>query len=432
MRIELICTGDELLCGDITDTNASWLATQLTDKGLKLSYKTTVADDLDELVDTFITRSKKADFIVVNGGLGPTIDDLSAQAMAQALGESVVMFDEWVKQMEQKFAAMNRKMLPSNLKQAQLPKSAEIIDNPVGTACGFKVVLNDCVFVFTPGVPREFKPMVSEQIMPMLLADNDDERHIKRYLCFGIGESALAHQINELDMPYGVEFGYRAAMPFVELKLFSDASEVNGAELESVIAELETLITPYMVVKDGNSLSLLVHKLLVDKARQTSADEGREFKFATVESCTGGMVASQLVHYSGSSEYLNRSLVTYSNEAKVQLANVGSKTLEHYGAVSTQTAEQMAQGAVDKWDLDLAVSITGVAGPGGGSVEKPVGTVGFALATTTDCYSQLLYLPNRGRTAVRETAAAIALDMVRRYLQGLDVIGEYQSFKSTR
>lgn len=432
MRIELICTGDELLCGDITDTNASWLATQLTDKGLKLSYKTTVADDMDELVDVFITRSQKADFIVVNGGLGPTIDDLSAQAAAKALDEPVVMFDAWVKQMEQKFAAMNRKMLVSNLKQAQLPKSAEIIDNPVGTACGFKILLNGCTIVFTPGVPREFKPMVTAQIMPLLQANQTHERSIKRYLCFGIGESALAHQINELDVPYGVEFGYRAAMPFVELKLFSDGAEVKGEELDKVIAELEGMIAPYTVVKDGNSLSLLVHQLLVNKAEQVAADENREFKFGTVESCTGGMVASQLVHYSGSSAYLNRSLVTYSNEAKQQLANVGTQTLETYGAVSTQTAEQMAQGAVDKWGLDVAVSITGVAGPGGGSDEKPVGTVGFALATTTDCFSQLLYLPNRGRTAVRETAAAIALDMVRRYALGLDVISEYDSFRSAK
>lgn len=432
MRIELICTGDELLCGDITDTNASWLATQLTEQGLKLSYKSTVADDLDELVDTFVTRSLKADFIIVNGGLGPTVDDLSAQAAAKALDEPVVMFDEWVKQMEQKFAAMDRKMLVSNLKQAQLPKSAEIIDNPIGTACGFNIVLNECTFVFTPGVPREFKPMVREQILPLLQVNQTSERSIKRYLCFGIGESALAQQINELDVPFGVEFGYRAAMPFVELKLFSHGAEVNKDELDDVITQLEAMISSYMVVKDGNSLSLLVHQLLVDKARQIEADENREFKFGTVESCTGGMVASQLVHYSGSSEYLNRSLVTYSNEAKQQLANVGSQTLAHHGAVSTQTAEQMAQGAVDKWGLDVAVSITGVAGPGGGSAEKPVGTVGFALATTTDCFSQLLYLPNRGRTAVRETAAAIALDMIRRYTLGIDIIGDYDSFKRDR
>ena len=427
MRIELICTGDELLCGDITDTNASWLAQLLTEHGLKLSYKSTVADDLQELVDTFVTRSQKADFIIVNGGLGPTVDDLSAAAAACALQQSVVRFDAWVEQMEQKFAAMGRVMVESNLKQADLPQSAEIIDNPVGSACGFKITLNDCVMVFTPGVPREFKPMVKNQILPLLLQDKHGAQslRIERYLCFGIGESAIAQQINTLTLPDGVELGYRAAMPFVEVKVFNQST----TDIGSFLTQLEQQIAPFVVVSGGNSLSLQVHDLLLDKARQVKAQSGDEFKFATVESCTGGMVASQLVHYSGSSEYLNRALVTYSNEAKQQLAQVSESTLQQYGAVSTQTAEQMAQGAVEKWGLDVAVSITGVAGPGGGSEQKPVGTVAFALATKDGCASQLLYLPNRGRTAVRETAAAVALDMVRRYLQGLDIIAQYQSFK---
>ena len=337
-----------------------------------------------------------------------------------------MLFDTWVEQMKTKFAAMNRPMLDSNLKQAELPKSAEIIDNPVGTACGFKIVLNDCVLVFTPGVPREFKSMITAQVMSLMKSlSGAGSFEIKRYLCFGIGESTLAEQLDKLAVPDGVEFGYRAAMPFVEVKLFN----ATGQSVNQLLTQVERIIAPFMVVKDGNSLSLLVHQLLVDKAQATMEQTGKTYKFGTVESCTGGMVANQLVDYSGSSEYFNRSLVTYSNEAKQQLADVNQQTLINYGAVSTQTAEQMAQGAVNKWHLDLAVAITGVAGPGGGSDEKPVGTVGFALATKQGVVSQLLYLPNRGRTAVRVTATAIALDMVRRHLQDIEVVGEYQSFK---
>jgi nicotinamide-nucleotide amidase len=422
MRIELICTGDELLTGDITDTNASWLASQLTDQGFKLSYKTTVADDLEELVETFKQRSKYADFIIVNGGLGPTTDDLSAQAAAQALGEPVVLFESWLETMKAMFIKMGRHMTDSNIKQAMLPKNCEIVDNPVGTACGFKIKLGKATLVFTPGVPREFKHMVKEQILPLLVAANDAQPlSIKRFLCLGVGESALATLLEDVTLPKGCEFGYRAAMPFIELKIFSKGEVSMQAQVEQVA----DIVGDYCVVRDGNSLSRHVHQLLFDKAQ---AQEG--FKFGTVESCTGGMVASSLVEYPGSSWYLDRGLVTYSNTAKRQLADVTKETLDAVGAVSIETAREMAQGAVKKHDLDLVVSITGVAGPDGGSDEKPVGTVAFALADKDNCYSQMLLIPNRGRTNVRATACAIALDMVRRYVEGVEVIGGYQSYKA--
>lgn len=416
MRIELISTGDELLTGDITDTNASWLAAQLTEQGFKLSYKSTVGDDLQALVDVFIERAKVADFIVVNGGLGPTSDDLSAVAAAQALGEPVVLFDHWVEQMRQKFAAMDRAMSDSNLKQAMLPASATIIDNPVGTACGFKIKLGKATLVFTPGVPREFKVMVRDQIMPLLFASSERQSlKVKRFLCFGVGESTLASMLENVTLPAGCEFGYRAEMPFVELKIFS----VGEQDISALSEEVAAIIGDYCVVKDGNSLSRYVHELLLQKP----------IKFGTVESCTGGMVAQSLIHHAGSSAYLDRGLVTYSNEAKMALVDVSEQTLAAVGAVSVAVAEQMAQGAIKNHGLDLAVSITGIAGPEGGSDAKPVGTVAFALADKNQVFSQILQLPNRGRTAVRVTACNIALDMVRRYLEGQPVQAPYSSFK---
>lgn len=419
MRIELICTGDELLTGDITDTNASWLASQLTEKGFKLAYKTTVADDLDELVETFKHRAKYADFIIVNGGLGPTSDDLSAEAAAKALGEPVVLFEQWLEEMKAKFEKMGRHMTDNNIKQAMLPKSASIVDNPVGTACGFKLTLNEATLVFTPGVPREFKRMVNEQILPLLVESNESQPlSISRFLCLGIGESALANLLKDVTLPEGCEFGYRAAMPFIELKIFSKGEQ----SIEPQIKQIEAIVGNYCVVRDGNSLSRRVHVLLVDRAAQG-------FKFGTVESCTGGMVASSLVTFAGSSAYLDRGLVTYSNEAKQALADVSGQTLDAVGAVSIEVAREMAQGAVKKHNLDLAVSITGIAGPDGGSEHKPVGTVAFALADKDNCYSQMVLIPNRGRDNVRHTACAIALDMVRRYVEGVEVIGNYQSYK---
>jgi nicotinamide-nucleotide amidase len=420
MRIELISTGDELLTGDITDTNASWLAQQLTELGFKLAYKTTVGDDLIELANTFEQRSKYADFIIVNGGLGPTSDDLSAQAAAHALGEPVVLFRPWLEVMEGMFAALGRKMADSNIKQAMLPQSAIIVDNPVGTACGFDIKLNNATMVFTPGVPREFKHMVKTKILPMLSEISDVKSlSIIRFLCLGIGESTLANLLEEVVLPEGCEFGYRAAMPFIELKIFCEIEQV----IDATIAQVGRIIDPYCVVRDGNSLSKRVHELLIEQ-------QVTGFKFGTVESCTGGLVASSLVAYSGSSAYLDRGIVTYSNQAKQQLVAVSEQMLKDVGAVSIEVAEQMAKGAIDKQGLDLAVSITGIAGPDGGSEQKPVGTVAFALADSAgNCYSQILLLPNRGRNHVRETACAIALDMVRRYCEKVNVIGQYSSYK---
>lgn len=418
MRVELISTGDELLTGDITDTNASWLAAQLVDHGFKLAFKSTVSDNLDELVTTFRQRSEVADFIIVNGGLGPTSDDLSAEAAAKALGEPVILFDAWVKEMQSKFALMQRHMSDSNLKQAMLPQSAEIIDNPVGTACGFKIQLGKATIVFTPGVPREFKAMIGQQILPMLKARGENKPlQITRFLCLGIGESILAGMLEEkVTLPPDCEFGYRADMPFVELKIFSHGEQ----DISGVIEQVNQIVGDYCVVKDGNSLSEHVHNLLLNK---------QSFKFGTVESCTGGMVIQSLVHYAGSSAYLDRGLVTYSNESKQALANVSSETLDRYGAVSQEVAEAMAKGACAKHNLDLTVSITGIAGPDGGTEEKPVGTVAFALADRTQVFSQVLSLPNRGRTSVRIMACNIALDMVRRYLEGKPIQGPYSTYK---
>jgi nicotinamide-nucleotide amidase len=419
MRIELISTGDELLTGDITDTNASWLAQQLTEQGFKLAYKTTVSDDLNELSSTFEQRSKYADFIIVNGGLGPTSDDLSAEAAAQALGEPVVLFEQWLETMTNMFSILNRPMSDSNKKQAMLPKSASIVDNPVGTACGFKITLNDAIMVFTPGVPREFKKMVKEQILPMLASLNDVEPlSITRFLCMGIGESTLASLLKEVVLPQGCEFGYRAEMPFIELKIFSSKGQLS----DEVVNEVADIVGKYCVVRDGHTLAGYVHRLMSQKPWGS-------MKFGTVESCTGGLVASSLVAFAGSSSYMDRGLVTYTNEAKQELADVSKQTLDSLGAVSSEVAEEMARGAVNKHNLDLAVSITGVAGPDGGSEHKPVGTVAFGLADKQNSYSQVLSLPNRGRGNIQQMACAIALDMVRRYLEQEPVIGQYDSYR---
>ncbi|WP_312056735.1 nicotinamide mononucleotide deamidase-related protein YfaY [Pantoea brenneri] len=227
IRVEMLSTGDEVLHGQIVDTNAAWLADVLFQHGLPMTSRTTVGDALESLVATLQARSHEADVLIVNGGLGPTSDDLSALAAAQACGVELELQQAWLAQMEAWFASRGRVMAASNRKQAEIPANAELIDNPVGTACGFALQLNRCWMFFTPGVPSEFKVMVEQQIIPRLKAKfSPPEPPIcLRLTTFGRGESDLAAELEPLSLPEGVVMGYRSSMPIIEIKLTGPASQ---------------------------------------------------------------------------------------------------------------------------------------------------------------------------------------------------------------
>ncbi|GAA5214578.1 CinA family nicotinamide mononucleotide deamidase-related protein [Corallincola platygyrae] len=418
-RIVMISTGDEVLQGDIVDTNAAWLSQQLNENGLQMSWRLTVADELSDLSRAFSEASQYADWIIVNGGLGPTSDDLSAEAAANALGEPLKEFTSWIDVLLERYQSRGRVMPESNRKQALLPVSAVLIDNPVGSACGFVIELNGARLLFTPGVPSEFKLMVKEQILPRILdAVEVTPPAMYRWLTFGLSESRLNDFLGKIELLEGMTLGYRSAMPSIEVKL----KVVQGIEqqtVEHVISQIVDALGDNLFCHHNKGFAAEIQSLMLS----------REASLALAESCTGGMLASELVALAGSSAYFQRGYVTYSNEAKQQDINVPAQILEQYGAVSEQVAIAMAEGARAKAGTDYALSITGIAGPDGGTEEKPVGTVGFALATPDRTYSQLLRLPNRGRGLVRSVAAAMAMDMLRRYLIGKPVFGEYEFIK---
>ncbi|EEW3755081.1 nicotinamide mononucleotide deamidase-related protein YfaY [Escherichia coli] len=232
LKVEMLSTGDEVLHGQIVDTNAAWLADFFFHQGLPLSRRNTVGDNLDDLVTILRERSQHADVLIVNGGLGPTSDDLSALAAATAKGEGLVLHEAWLKEMERYFHERGRVMAPSNRKQAELPASAEFINNPVGTACGFAVQLNRCLMFFTPGVPSEFKVMVEHEILPRLRErfSLPQPPVCLRLTTFGRSESDLAQSLDTLQLPPGVTMGYRSSMPIIELKLTGPASEQQAME----------------------------------------------------------------------------------------------------------------------------------------------------------------------------------------------------------
>lgn len=412
--IDFISTGDEVLTGEIDDTNASWVSRFLLDQGLTLSRRYTVADNLDELVSVFEECSRRADIVIVNGGLGPTEDDLSAEALGLALQQPLIIFDEWVDQMREKFSRMSHPMSEANLKQARLPETAEIIDNPVGTACGFRAHLNRAQFYFTPGVPHEFKTMVGDVIWRDISQrfNLPEGQQVKRFFTFGFSESDLVAFLQPLQLPASIVLGYRAAMPFIEIKLTATA----GPQLESKSEQLEQLLGQRLLYKDDSSLAAEIQQMMLRQGKT----------LALAESCTGGLAASTLLAEAGSSGYFERGLVTYSNRAKRQLLNVGDDILQVNGPVSEPVAAAMAEGALRSGDVDIAVSVTGVAGPDDGVAPDgtvlPRGRVIFALAIkggeTVVVPCQFRY---RSRNQVRKMAATFALDILRRHLQGLPV-----------
>lgn len=409
-----------MLAGQIVDTNAAWFGDLLMQHGIEMQRRVTVGDRLEDLVDVFIERSHHADIILVNGGLGPTTDDMSAEAMAQAKGEALVENSQWREHLEAWYKKNNRTMHASNLKQTMLPESAVMVDNPVGTACGFRVKLNRAWLFFTPGVPSEFKEMVSNQFIPFMheLFPKQQATQLVKLLTFGAGESSLAGQLEALPLPTDITIGYRSSLPHVEIKIFARGDKAIAA-LPEFTQQVKGAIGDSLVSERFASLAQEVHTLLVERATTHPTT------ISLAESCTGGMVASQLVDFPGSSSYLTQGLVTYSNQAKMDLLAVNESTLNQHGAVSLQCVEEMAKGARARLNSDFAVAVSGVAGPDGGTEEKPVGTVAFALSSREQTWSQMVKLPFKGRTAIRQISSAVVLDMLRRALLDQNPIADY-------
>ena len=417
MRIEFISTGDEVLSGQIIDTNAAWVSQYFFQQGREFTRRHTVADDLDSLVDIITETSLRADVVIMNGGLGPTSDDLSAEAAAKAMGVPLARSQAWYDHLVAKYAHSNRTLSVSNEKQAWLPQGADVVDNPVGTACGFSFQLNRARFYFTPGVPSEFKHMVSEQILPDIqqrFAPVAIPTLIKMK-SFGISESALNEQLAALPLPASITLGFRVDFPTVEIKLLSTVQ----ADLEYARTLIQAELGEFILFEGDGSFAQYLQTLMLAKG----------YTLSLAESCTGGLIASELIAVAGSSGYLDSSHVTYSNESKCRLVNVQEDTLIKHGAVSMEVAAEMARGARLNAGVEFGISVSGIAGPGAGSEEKPVGTVAFALASKTHTYSQLLFIPRWSRQGIRTVALYVALDMLRRELLGLDLSAEFGSIE---
>ena len=382
IRVEMLATGDEVLHGQIVDTNAAWLAEVLFENGLPMTSRQTVGDDLNELVTVLTERSKIADVLIVNGGLGPTSDDLSAQAAAKAAGVDLVMHEEWLTKMEAFFAGRGRKMADSNRKQAEIPRGAEMLDNPVGTACGFALELNRCWIFFTPGVPSEYKVMVEQQILPRLKArfSLPEPPVCLRLTTFGRGESDLASEIEPLPLPEGVVMGYRASMPIIELKLNGPASKLP--EMQQFWQQVRAIAGESLIFEGFEGLPAQLSRRLKEE----------EYQLAISEQFTAGLLHWQLA--SSEAPLAAGSVLPASDETLAELI------------ARSQSLAQTSQ-------TDLALVV--------GSLKDE--HLNIALHTPTGSWGQKVkFNVNRhGLKARQDVVAMMALNMLRRWLNGMEV-----------
>lgn len=411
MKAAIVSIGTELTRGELQDTNAGELAERMTSLGYEIVKMVTVDDELSRIADVIRSLAGTVRVVLATGGLGPTSDDLTAAAAASALSVELVRDPATVENIRQIFANLGRDMPPNNEKQADFPAGATILPNPVGTAPGFRIELDGTRFYFMPGVPREMRAIFEGTIVREIAPEVRPNGVQLRLRTFGLSESELATRIEALEpAKAGVEIGYRASFPEIELKILArgaDPKEAMG-RAQAMAARAKEVLGDAVYGDESSSYPMAVGEAL----------RSRKLTLAIAESCTGGLVGAMLTAVPGSSDYLLYDGVVYSNAAKAIALGVNPEILRAHGAVSEETARAMAEGARRLLDADLALSITGIAGPGGGSDEKPVGTVYFGLARRSDKTVTLHRLIAGDRKRIRTLAAYLGLKLVKRAAEG--------------
>ncbi|MDG2308904.1 MAG: competence/damage-inducible protein A [Candidatus Binatia bacterium] len=422
LRVAILSTGEELTTGKIADTNAQWLADRCFGLGIDVAAVLVVGDDRERITWAWERAFEAADLVVCTGGLGPTTDDLTTQTVAAMLGEPLRFDEASAEKVRQLFAAMNREMPESNLRQALFPESATILENPLGTAPGYRVTCERSVggapvmrhLVVMPGVPREMKPMFDERVLPWLTAlPGVGAAPVTRvFQTFGMSESALGERVSELAGIGEVRVSYRASFPKIAVKLILPG-DVAGAEqrIEGLACRVREALGPVVYAEGEATMEEEVGRVLLEKKATV----------AVAESCTGGLIGHRLTDVPGCSAYFLADFVTYSNEAKASVLGVLPQTLEAHGAVSEEAVREMAAGARRRSGADVAIATSGIAGPGGGTEERPVGTVCFGLDADGVQLGHRLQLWGN-RDWIKTLTSQIALDWIRRWALGLPVL----------
>lgn len=408
LNIAVLTTGDELVNGEMSDTNTARIAQLLGAWGYAVRESRAVGDDEAEIEAALHDMTARREVIIGTGGLGPTDDDLTARVAARTFGRRLVLNEEALAQIRRFFEQKNREMHPRNEKQALLPQKSVILPNRLGTAPGFYLRHGNCDLFFLPGVPREMIAMLEEQVLPRLQKRSGGSTPLQERILkvFGLSEPKIEELFVQAPLAQGVQLAYGVDFPFVHVKLRASGSEA-GEQLDRAELHARKLLEPFVFAVGKEILAANVARMLTDA----------NLTLALAESCTGGLVSQMLTDIPGASRFLERGAVTYSNSAKRDWLQVPDEILRQDGAVSRACARAMARGIRHSAGTDLGLAVTGIAGPDGGTPEKPVGTVFLALSAADQERVQG-YRFSGDREQIRRISACMALEWLRRYLAG--------------
>jgi nicotinamide-nucleotide amidase len=410
----VVTIGDELLRGEIVDSNKSFLSDRLLRLDLETARHVSVPDDAAAIEEVLRSAALRARVVLVSGGLGPTRDDITTEVAARTFGRRLLRDPVVLEEIRSFFQSLGREMSENNTKQADFPEGAEVLRNPLGTAPGFMLEADGALLFFTPGVPRELQRMTDEEILPRIQSRLSRGQVVRAVVLrsFGLGESTLDRELKDVSQgDPGITLGFRTQFPDNLVRVLVRASSEAEAErkLRGAVEEIRTRLVDLVLGEDERPLEEIVGELLREK----------RLTLAVAESCTGGLLASRLCDVPGSSAYLIQAVVAYADDAKVREFGVSAEDLELCGAVSEPVARQMAEGVRRRAGADLGVATTGIAGPSGGTAEKPVGTLWLALADADGTHVQRYQLM-RDRARNKLLASQLALDWIRRRLLGLE------------
>ena len=409
VNVSIITVGDELLIGQVIDTNSAWMAQELNKAGIRVKRRVAVGDVWDEIWKALDEEAANADVILITGGLGPTADDITKPLLCEYFGGKLVMNEAALENVRYLFESVfKRPLTDRNIKQAEVPDVCTVLQNKRGTAPGMLFRKNSKIFISMPGVPHEMQGMISNDVIPLLIKEfSPGQISHRTLLTFGIGESMLADMIQDFEtsLPGNIKLAYLPNYGMVRLRLTAQGDETTEALIEKKFLTLQELVKDYMVTNTDEPMETVLSKLLLQQNKTIS----------TAESCTGGLIAHMLTSMPGSSSFYLGSVVSYANEVKSNVLGVQEETLATQGAVSEPVVLQMVQGVLKTIGSDYALAVSGIMGPTGGSEEKPVGTVWIAVGNKEKQVAQKFHF-RFDRQRNMQLTAVNALNMMRRFI----------------
>lgn len=410
MRAEIITIGDEIIYGEILDNNSAYIGEKLSSLGFEVIFKTSVGDDLKRIIEAIKLSLERADLVIATGGLGPTNDDLTKKAIVKAFKRNLVFHEDILKKVEEGFKRRGIKMPKINQNQALLPQGAKALTNQYGSAPGIFIQEGKKFFFALPGVPLEMRSIFEEEVLHFLKTKTSKKFTLQKILrTTGIVESAIYDKMEPiLKLKSPVKIGFLPGYSGVDIKLKTtvETEELASKNISEIEEKVREILNEYIYGTDKQTLEEVVGKFLLDRKKTISV----------AESCTGGLIGAKFTNVSGSSNYFIGGIITYSDEAKIEILKVPRDIIDKYGAVSEQVAILMAEGIRKISKTDYGLSATGIAGPTGGTEEKPVGLVYTGFAHENDSFAQK-HIFGGDRQAIRERTAQAALNMVRLFIE---------------